>query len=115
MLNLGDIVFQLRIKNNAWDKRRIEMVDADGNSWYRYDRDDYSYTITENTVIGKVTHVSEWIGEPREELPETAYYLDDDSEWNESDINRTDFIYVRLYTTRELAEADMAKHKEEYP
>ena len=115
MLMLGDTVYQLHVNNHAWDKKRLEMIDADGNTWFRYDRPDYTYTITENTVIGRVVHVSEWLGEPREPAQETTYFLDDDSEWYESDINRTDSMSTLLYTDTDLAYAAIQRHKELYP
>lgn len=60
-LNIGDSVFITNERCNAFTKQKMKMVDANGIEWYRYDRDNWSYTITEVTLCGfvNVTFVGE--------------------------------------------------------
>lgn len=60
-LNIGDTVFLADETCNAFTKQKIKMVDADGIEWFRYDRDNWSYSITEVTFCGYVNVV--FVGE----------------------------------------------------
>lgn len=112
LLNLNDTVFRVTVKNNCWAKKRVETTDADGNSWFRYDRPNYEYIVSQPKVIGRVFHTSEWVDQVLEEPQPTSYYLDDDSEWDETDIDRLDLHSSGIFTTLSLATAYIEKHKE---
>jgi len=42
---IGDKVYIVKETNNAFNKAKLTMVDADGIEWYRYDRDNWEYEI----------------------------------------------------------------------
>ena len=73
-LKFGADVYIVKIKNNAFAKKRITMTDENGIEWSRYDRDHWEYSIEQIQYCGKVTFIEE--GEVRfnEEL-ETEYHF----------------------------------------
>lgn len=112
MIDLGTTLYLARIDSNVFKKHKHTLTDDAGNVWYRYDRPDYEYSITPIVVVGRLSSTLEWSGEPRQPTPETVYYMSDDSEWDESDINRTGFNYSAIFTTKSLAESYINKHRE---
>ena len=112
MIDLGTTLYYVRINSNVFTREKIQMTDAEGNVWHRYDNEQYTYSITPLTVIGRMVATVDWIGEPRCPTPETTYYMEDDSEWDESDLNRTDYLYSGIYTSLTLAESRVQLHKE---
>jgi hypothetical protein len=103
-LNFGDKIYVVDEKNNAFTKKKIQMIDNSGNKWFRYDRDNWEYSIEEREYCGKVTFVEE--GEVRfDEDRLTEYHFrhpsgqihgETDPSWPED--------FNDWFTTREEAE-----------
>lgn len=53
----GDIVYEVNEHNNSFSKKKLKMIDAEGNEWFRYDRPQYEYPIHELVYCGKVIMV----------------------------------------------------------
>jgi hypothetical protein len=53
-LNLGDTIYVVNEKNNAFLKKRITMIDENGVEWVRYDRDHWEYSIAQIVYCGRV-------------------------------------------------------------
>ena len=58
-LTFGDRVYVVQERNNAFNKKKIKMVDDAGIEWFRYDRDHYEYSIIEIEYCGRVTFTEE--------------------------------------------------------
>lgn len=112
MMPLGTTLYYVLIDSNVFKKEKLTLTDDAGNVWYRYDRPDYEYSITPLTVVGRMSSTVEWSAEPRCPTPDVVYYLSDDSEWDESDINRTDRNYSAIFTAEPLAQTYINKHRE---
>jgi hypothetical protein len=56
-LNLGDVVYIVKERNNAFTKKKIKTV-VDGVEWFRYDRDHWEYTVAEIVYCGHVTVIN---------------------------------------------------------
>lgn len=57
-LNLGDAVYIVDERNNAFTKKKLKTV-VDGVEWFRYDRDHWEYNVTEIVYCGHVTVIAE--------------------------------------------------------
>jgi hypothetical protein len=53
-MNFGDVVYVVNETNNAFSKKRITMIDENGFEWYRYDREQWEYSITQIVYCGRV-------------------------------------------------------------
>ena len=53
---IGDTIYTVDEKNNAFSKKKIVKTDRAGIEWFRYDRPHYEYTIKEIIYCGKVIH-----------------------------------------------------------
>ena len=53
-LNFGDTIYVVNEKNNAFSKKRITMIDENGNEWYRSDRDYWEYSVAQIVYCGRV-------------------------------------------------------------
>lgn len=58
-LKFGDTVFVVNEKNNAFIKNKIKMTDQHGVEWFRYDLDNWEYSIIETVYCGRVTYNEE--------------------------------------------------------
>jgi hypothetical protein len=102
-LKFGDRIYIVDEKNNAFSKKKIKTV-IDGIEWFRYDRDQWEYSISEIVYCGKVTHIEE--GEVRfEEDRITEYHFKHPDgqiyhEWEGEDTDHLD----NWFYTREAAE-----------
>jgi hypothetical protein len=56
MINLGDTVYQVVKKINAFSRKKITMTDENGISWYRYDMPVFDWKIRKWKVVGKVKY-----------------------------------------------------------
>lgn len=108
-LNIGDTVLLVDETCNAFMKQKIKIVDADGIEWFRYDRPNWSYTITEVTLCGfvNVAFVGEVDTDAENELhfkyADGKIYLEYEKElYNDKD----------WFHTREEAEAYIEELKE---
>jgi hypothetical protein len=54
-LSFGDVVYAVKETNNAFRKKKIKMIDADGVEWSRYDREQWEYSVDELVYCGRVT------------------------------------------------------------
>lgn len=57
-LNFDDTIYVVDVKNNAFSKKKLKKV-IDGIEWFRYDLDNWEYTIEEIVYCGKVTYIEE--------------------------------------------------------
>lgn len=73
-LKFGNIVYVVKIKNNAFAKKRLTMTDEHGTEWFRYDREHWEYSIEQIEYCGKLSFIEE--GEVRfNEERETEYHF----------------------------------------
>jgi hypothetical protein len=57
-LKFVDKVYIAKDTNNAFSKKKIKKI-IRGVEWFRYDIDNWTYTIEEIVYCGKVTHIEE--------------------------------------------------------
>ena len=53
-LRIGNTIYKLEINNNINQRNKISMVDSEGNMWYRYDKDVWSYKVTPMYMCGSI-------------------------------------------------------------
>jgi hypothetical protein len=53
-LKFGDVIYIVKETNNAFIKKKLTMIDENGIEWYRYDRDNWEYSIEEIVYVGSV-------------------------------------------------------------
>lgn len=58
-IKFGDIIYVVETKNNAFNNKKIRMLDDDGVEWYRYEKPHREYQIIEIVYCGKVTFIEE--------------------------------------------------------
>jgi hypothetical protein len=58
-LKFGDVVYVVKEQNNAFSKKKLKMVDDSGVEWFRYDLDNWVYSIEEIVYCGRVTYIEE--------------------------------------------------------
>jgi hypothetical protein len=108
-LNIGDSVFVADEICNAFTKQKLKMVDANGVEWYRYDRDNWSYTVTEATFCGFVNVAC--VGEVNTDAENELHFKYSDGniycEYEKELYNVKDWFH-----TREEAESYIEKLKE---
>lgn len=51
----GDIVFKVNEKLNAFSRKKLEMLDSAGNTWYRYDKEVWEVNIVEHQILAVLT------------------------------------------------------------
>lgn len=56
-LNLGDVVYIVNERNNAFTKKKLKTV-VKGVEWFRYDRDHWEYTVAKIVYCGHVTVIN---------------------------------------------------------
>jgi hypothetical protein len=103
-LNFGDRIYVVDEQNNAFIKKKIHMTDESGNTWFRYDRDHWEYSISEIVYCGKVTYVEE--GKVRfseDRLIEYHFLHPDGQIYYENEPGYND-DFDNWFTTREEAE-----------
>jgi hypothetical protein len=102
-LKFGDRIYIVDEKNNAFSKKKIKTV-IDGIEWFRYDRDQWEYSISEIVYCGKVTYVEE--GKVRfseDRLTEYHFLYPDGQIYDEKEPGYND-DFDDWFTTREEAE-----------
>ena len=103
-LKFGDRIYIVDEKNNAFSKKKIKTV-IDGIEWFRYDRDQWEYSISEIVYCGKVTHIEE--GEVRFEedrITEYHFLYPDGQIYHENEPGYND-DFDDWFLTKEEAEA----------
>lgn len=71
---IGDTIYEVNEKNNAFLKKKIVKTDHSGIEWFRYDRPDYSYSFNKLVYCGKVIHVISGEVDPTNNY-ETEYHF----------------------------------------
>jgi hypothetical protein len=102
-LKFGDKVYIAKDTNNAFSKKKIKKV-IKGVEWFRYDMDNWTYTIEEIVYCGKVTHIEE--GEVRFEedrITEYHFKYPDGQIYHEWEGEDTDHLHDWFYTKEEAA------------
>ena len=56
-LRIGNTVYRLVITNNGLRRKKLSMVDSEGNEWYRYDRALWTFEVTPMTICGVIKQV----------------------------------------------------------
>jgi hypothetical protein len=56
-LRIGNLVYKLEVNNNIMRRKKLSMVDSEGNEWHRYDIELLTYSITPMKICGTVKHV----------------------------------------------------------
>lgn len=56
-LRIGNNVYKLEITNNTIRRKKISMVDSDGNEWHRYDRDTWTFKVSTMKICGSIKQV----------------------------------------------------------
>lgn len=56
-LYVGKLVYKLEINNNTIRRKKLSMVDADGNEWHRYDRDTWTFKVSAMNICGSIKQV----------------------------------------------------------
>lgn len=65
-MTFGDKVYRVNENNTSFSRKRLTMVDEQGNEWYRYDTPRWEYSIDEIVYCGKVVVTS--LGETSDQL-----------------------------------------------
>lgn len=89
-LEVGQTLWKVRVRLNT-PRKKLKMVDKDGVTWYRYDKEFRDYSIVQWKIIGRIEYVIEGeIGtsgyEP--DIPETLVHYSLES----SEDGQEDFI-----------------------
>ena len=114
-LKFGDKVYIAKDTNNAFSKKKIKKI-IRGVEWFRYDMDNWTYTIEEIVYCGKVTHIEE--GEVRFEedrITEYHFKYPDGQIYHEWEGEDTDHLDNWFYTSEEAAShiEDLKKKRSE--
>lgn len=56
-LYLGRLVYKLTIDNNIHRRNKLSMVDSEGNEWYRYDQELWTFKVTPMNICGIIKQV----------------------------------------------------------
>ena len=56
-LRIGNLVYKLEINNNIFRRKKLSMVDSDGNEWHRYDQELWTYSATPMKICGVIKQV----------------------------------------------------------
>lgn len=111
-LTFGDTVYRAGERNQMISQKRLVMTDADGTEWYRYDRDRFVYSIEELVYVGKVTyHEAGEVRFDEERLTEFHFKYPDGQIYFEFE-GGDEYNLDDWFTTREDAEAEIARLKE---
>jgi hypothetical protein len=111
-LKFGDVIYIVDEKNNAFSKQKIKMVDKHGIEWFRYDLDNWEYSIKEIVYCGRVRHIEE--GEVRfdEARQEELHFKYSDGQIYEEYIEDVEEL-EEWFHSREEAEAYIELLKKE--
>lgn len=113
-MKLGDKIYHTKINNQVFRQEKLKMTDADGNTWYRYDRPRWTYACEEHTVVAIVTPVVQFLEgfSPDNVDTDTRLYTDKGEELDECCLD--DSRYRKgWFTSRVFAEQYLLDHKHE--
>ena len=70
-LYVGKLIYRLQIENNMHSRRKVTMIDADGNERHRYDK---TYTICAMNICGSIKQVVKGAVDERH-IKQDSYHL----------------------------------------
>lgn len=85
-MNIGDKLYYLKTTSNAFDRQKLTMTDAEGNTWYRYNKPIRVFEVETHTIVGKVLMSAEGVVDEYE-LIENSYHTDGGMIAYQSEIN----------------------------
>lgn len=56
-LKVGNTVYRLELNNNWMRRKKLSMVDSEGNEWSRYDQPVWTFTVTAMKICGSIKQV----------------------------------------------------------
>ena len=56
-LRIGNTVYRLELDNNIIRRKKIYMVDSEGNEWYRYDKALWTFRVVAMKICGSIKQV----------------------------------------------------------
>lgn len=56
-LRIGNTVYKLDLNNNVYRRKKLSMVDSEGNEWYRYDQELWTFEVTPMSICGVIKQV----------------------------------------------------------
>jgi len=56
-LVIGNIVYRMVVNNNAYSRKKIKMVDDAGVEWFRYDKSQWTFRVTQMKICGTIKQV----------------------------------------------------------
>jgi hypothetical protein len=95
-LYVGKMIYRLRIENNMHSRRKITMIDADGNEWHRYDINLWTYTICPMNICGSIKQVVKGIVDEAH-IEQDSYHLKQVNDKKDS---------ISVYYSSELVDDD---------
>lgn len=115
--NIGDKFWQVRKIFSALDRNKIKMTDADGVEWYRYDKQNVEFELTQAEIVGTYNAIVEghnmWYED--EYCDRYAMKIGDhyDEVWEDELDGEHRGHYVAYFQTKEDAE-EYIKQQHEY-
>ena len=116
--NIGDKFWQVRKIFSALDRNKIKMTDADGVEWYRYDKQNVEFQLTQAEIVGTFNAIVEGHNMWNEDEYCDRYCMKIgdllDEVWeDELDGEHRGSVYVSYFQTKEDAE-EYIKEQSEY-
>lgn len=109
-LQLGDTVFRVNERNNAFSKQKLKMIDEHGNEWFRYDQPHWEYSIEEIVYCGRVEFQRFGETNPSEYYANEFHFKHPDGQIYAE--NEESFAYEeRWFHTREEADQEIEELK----
>ena len=115
--NIGNKFWQVRKIFSALDRNKIKMTDADGVEWYRYDKQNVEFQLTQAEIVGTFNAIVEghnmWYED--EYCDRYAMKIGDhyDEVWEDELDGEHQGHYVAYFQTKEDAE-EYIKEQSEY-
>jgi len=73
-LRVGNTVYRLELDNNVLRRKKLSMVDSEGNEWHRYDRELWTFTVVPMTISGLIKQVVRGVVD-LDSISEDEYHL----------------------------------------
>lgn len=115
--SIGDKFWQVRKVFSALDRNKVKMTDADGVEWYRYDKQNVEFQLTQVEIVGTFNAIIEghsiWYED--EYLDRYSIKVDDtyDEVWEDELAGEHQGHYVSYWLTKAAAE-EYIKQQNEY-
>lgn len=95
-LYVGKMLYRLQIENNMHSRRKVTMIDADGNEWHRYDKNLWTHTICPMNICGLIKQVTKGIVDEAH-IEQDSYHLKQVNDKKDS---------ISVYYSSELVDDD---------